>query len=790
MIDDPDGDGCQEIVAGTSTGLSSNIYHGHIYVFNSSTLQLEWQSPDIGQVVKVLITDFDNNGIKEIVASVTHHMSDVIGDRYGYVYVFDGVTHQQVWKSGNVGQQSGDRGIVVTDLDGDGIKDIVISGMTYYSCTRTGYVYVFDGSDFTLRWQSQDLNSPGHIVIADLDDDGTKEIIVGKCVTDCAYSPSEGGYYYPGHIHIFDGRTFNQEWQSEDIGCAQNLTVNDLDGDGVKELIAGVARSSAPNSDPDRGYVYVFDGRAHVQEWRSPDIDHPYAVQIDDVDNDGAQEIIARSGMGHTSTPQTGHIHVFDAVTHNQEWQSDNLGYAYDLEVTDAENDGAKEILSRTKEGGTGHLVILDGVTHLQEWQSEDIGIGVGRPGLLAADVDDDGCKEIVAGASTQEYHGNLYIFDVGPAPSGDYIVKTGAEADSTQFSSQRKLVVTSEGRLHAAYHRKIGGISQIFHAESADGGRTWTEEQVTNATRDQDCPALAVDSLNNLHIVWQDSMYFQPSIVPNVLYRAKTTTWGDVEVVASYAQCPAIAVDSDDHIHVIYGPYVYSPGYYGGGDGKRWRERTPSGWGTEERFSQDQCWGPAQAIAIDGNDNVHVAFRHTPSSTYDTHYRSRSPSGWGTEIDVGVAGNLGGGGLEPSIAIDSTNNVHIVWAHRDSSSGNYYIKYRRFTTSWQPIVDLEGPTAYPQDTPTIAIDSRNDIHVVWSGKHSGSPTYYQIRHREYTTSWQPIQNLTSSSSNHQSSPSSMWANYPQIGGQRTNVPQDGYSFIWMDGVIIRYGSP
>jgi len=264
-----------------------------------------------------------------------------------------------------------------------------------------------------------------------------------------------------------------------------------------------------------------------------------------------------------------------------------------------------------------------------------------------------------------------------------------------------------------------------------------------------------------------------------------KTTTSGDVEVVASYAQCPAIAVDSDDHIHVIYGPYVYSPGYYGGGDGKRWRERTPSGWGPEERFSQDPYWGPVQAIAIDGNDNVHVAFRHTPSSTYDTHYRSRSPSGWGTEIDVGVGGNIAD--LQPSIAIDSTNNVHIVWAYRDSSSGNYYIKYRQFTTSWQPIVDLEGPTAYPQDPPTIAIDSKNNIHVVWSGKDSGSPTYYQIRYREYTTSWQPIQNLTSSSSNHQTSPSLMWANYPEIGGIKTNVLTDGYAFVWNDGSDVKF---
>ena len=84
---------------------------------------------------------------------------------------------------------------------------------------------------------------------------------------------------------------------------------------------------------------------------------------------------------------------------------------------------------------------------------------------------------------------------------NGGYQVATGAEPHSTRMCSQRKLAVTSDGNVHAIYHREDGsGILQIYHAESSDEGLTWVEEQVTFALRDQNFPALAVDSADDLH--------------------------------------------------------------------------------------------------------------------------------------------------------------------------------------------------------------------------------------------------------------------------------------------------
>jgi hypothetical protein len=363
---------------------------------------------------------------------------------------------------------------------------------------------------------------------------------------------------------------------------------------------------------------------------------------------------------------------------------------------------------------------------------------------------------------------------------------------------------MTSDGHLHAVYHRKdANGVLQIFHAESADGGKTWIEEQVTYATGDQCFPSLAVDSQNNLHMVWNDGWPSKPGIVPNTYYKKRVAgSWQDAELVASYATYPSIAIDSHDNVHVVYGTYVYEPGYYGGGNGIRWRMRTPTGWQPEEIVSSiDIYWQRYPAIAIDSNNDVHVVWDHSPRARYyDTHYRKRTASGWGPEIEISRDSDYMA--TFPSIAIDNNNYVHIVWHYREGATyiepyaygGNFTIRHRIYTDSWQPIEVIAGPTElgpsyreYAEAYPTVAVDGKGNIHVVWFGRHPESPSISQIRYRKYTTSWQPIEELTSSTSANQTFPSLMWAFYPIVNGVRTNQLEDGCAFIWMDGITIKY---
>ena len=446
-LDDVDGDGISEIICGTLTSFDEGTYtyHGYIYIFNALTHELEWKSNDIGHVTDVIATDLDDDGNCEILAQTRFGRSSIIGDCYGYVYVFDGASHEQIWKSTNIGEP-GD--LTAADLDGDGVEEIIAGAMDYYSCDRRGHLYVFDGAEFDQEWQSPDIDCPTVILVADLDDDGVMEIVSGACVTDCAYSGGEGGWYYPGYVYVFDGISFAQEWQSGDIGSATSLDITDVDDDGTMELIVGIHRASEPNVERDRGYIYVFDGTTHSQEWRSSNIDTPYGMTVDDINNDGTKEITARTAQPHTAAINAGHIghlYVFDGKTHDQ-WESDNLGDAYCLEVSDIDDDGTAEILTKILSDSGWYLGIWNGGTHDQEWQSTD-DVGSLGPDVMIPYVNGQGDSEIlVAGGDPPSpggvYHGHLYVFgenseDTTPPIVDDFLAdKTSIHlGDTIRFS-------------------------------------------------------------------------------------------------------------------------------------------------------------------------------------------------------------------------------------------------------------------------------------------------------------------------------------------------------------------
>ena len=211
-IDDVDGDGAIEIICASLTSFDKGtyIYHGYIHIFNALTHELEWKSEDIGYITDVIATDLNADGNHEILVQTYFGRSAIIGNCYGYVHVFDGTGHVLEWKSANIGQP-GD--LVAADLDGDGVEEIIVGSMHYYTCDRKGHIYVFDGAEFDQEWKSPDTDCPTIILIADLDSDGVKEIISGNCVTDYASSSSEDGFYYPGHIYVSDGISFDQEWK-------------------------------------------------------------------------------------------------------------------------------------------------------------------------------------------------------------------------------------------------------------------------------------------------------------------------------------------------------------------------------------------------------------------------------------------------------------------------------------------------------------------------------------------------------------------------------------------------
>jgi len=156
---------------------------------------------------------------------------------------------------------------------------------------------------------------------------------------------------------------------------------------------------------------------------------------------------------------------------------------------------------------------------------------------------------------------------------------------------------------------------------------------------------------------------------------------------------------------------------------------------------TESTSYNNSRRVSRSSNGDLHAVYYRFDGS-YDQIYYSKSTDkgeNW-TEIKLT---NENYGQYNPSIAIDSNNYIHIIWAGKHSGSPDYYqIRYIKYTTSWQTIENLTAED-YSQYCPSIAVESNNYIHIAWMGCHSESPSFWQIRYRKYTTSWQTIENLT-----------------------------------------------
>ncbi|MCD6143602.1 BNR-4 repeat-containing protein, partial [Thermococcus sp.] len=195
--------------------------------------------------------------------------------------------------------------------------------------------------------------------------------------------------------------------------------------------------------------------------------------------------------------------------------------------------------------------------------------------------------------------------------------------------------------------------------------------------------------------------------------------------------------------------------------------------------------------IAIDGNDNVHVVWRGTGWGTntgyHNIQYRKRTSTGWQSQEAVT---DKDADQVNPSIAIDSDGNVHVVWFGKGwgANTTNWNLQYRKKTSSgWKPREAITDKNA-DQTHPVIAIDKDDNVHVVWRGLGWGTNTgYYNIQYRKRTSSgWQTREGLTDVAIN-QYFPNLIWALYPLIGAVRTNRPEVGYAFVWTDGTTIKF---
>src|SRR5438067_410760 len=346
-----------------------------VYAYDVATQLPRWSISTPQDIGAIQVADVDNDGVPEL----------LIGDgQWGKVRVYDLNTQAKKWEANN--PEHGITNIAVADVDNDGVLDLIWGAG--WTSTGADYLYVASTTDtHTIKWQSVDLEGPflGPL-IGDLDGDGMPELDICATKSACGYAGAR--------ILVFDLATLalrgistasNRSFTGE-----HDLQLRDVERVGRAEIIIAT----------DRGYdgaieVYGFDSsNAFTLKWTNPTrpSGSPFNfVDIADLDGNGTAEIIAGNSVA-TTVSEGVFVYVFDYPSTAAPWRSVKMASGFasvaGLVVADLDGNGSKEIAALVS---TGDLYTFDGPTRQLKSLKQQTGaklIAEGRSpaGLILAD--------------------------------------------------------------------------------------------------------------------------------------------------------------------------------------------------------------------------------------------------------------------------------------------------------------------------------------------------------------------------------------------------------------------
>ncbi|MHA1377403.1 MAG: hypothetical protein ACTSRG_03365 [Candidatus Helarchaeota archaeon] len=257
--------------------------------------------------------------------------------------------------------------------------------------------------------------------------------------------------------------------------------------------------------------------------------------------------------------------------------------------------------------------------------------------------------------------------------------------------------------------------------------------------------PSIAVDGTGNVHVVWHDYTHGEWGTDSEIMYANHTIAgWSNATVISDdgtlwnddSSSYPSIAVDGTGNVHVVW--QDYTDGEWGTDSEIMYANCTAAGWSNATVISDNSTlWNNGSSynpsVAVDGTGNVHVVWSDYTNGTWGTDseimYVNRTAAGWSNATVISDDSTLwnNGGSVYPSIAVDSTGNVHVVWS--DYTNGTWgtdsEIMYaNRTAAGWSnaTVISDDG-TLWNDDSssyPSIAVDSTGNVHVVWQDYTDG----------------------------------------------------------------------
>lgn len=372
-----------------------------------------------------------------------------------------------------------------------------------------------------------------------------------------------------------------------------------------------------------------------------------------------------------------------------------------------------------------------------------------------------------------------------------DYTAREGTVSESFTvredlgFSGsigRRAIVRSSNNELFCVYSHENGAFLQLCCGKSVDNGETWFETVLYSVESTLAMtPTIAIDSDNYLHIAWIDGTYFARQIKYCKYLDGGTPTFQTLTAVRYYIASASIAIDSDDYIHIV------------------WRNRTIIGnvadiyymqyttsWQSEQNLTNATTYQFDCSIAIDSIDNIHVVWAGIPTGESITQIRyMKYTTSWSSITELTSSSNPR---QLPAIAIDSNDYLHVAWIGSISSIYRE-VEYIKYTTSWGSVVNLVSTDLALDFSISIAVDSNDYVYILWSQYMLTGR--YLLRQATYITSWSIPVTLIPHGIEQGTEPSLVSSLHPTANLLKANIPNMGYALMYDadDYNIMFYGS-
>jgi hypothetical protein len=286
--------------------------------------------------------------------------------------------------------------------------------------------------------------------------------------------------------------------------------------------------------------------------------------------------------------------------------------------------------------------------------------------------------------------------------------------------------VVATDGdnTVHVVWYEGDLNEAHLLYRKSTNNGVTWSAtKRLTWQAGRSFYPKIAIGPNDYIHIVWHFTYPYSAEIFyrrsldgGNSFSALKRLTW-----TTEYSGFSDIDVDSKNQVHIVWTEF------FGGSKNIFYKRSLNAGkdWSARTRLTWNSGVDGVPEITIGPTDNIHLFWQdfsptaHWASPRAEIYYKKSTNEGltWTGAQRLNWLWNVSG---NPSACVTSTNNVYVFWdTHYDyflyTSGEIYYKQSTNGGNNWFAASLFTWTTTVTDQLPSIARDSNNDIHVVWS---------------------------------------------------------------------------